>query len=377
MEADNRYQIIKKVTLVGALVNSALAASQIVFGIIGQSQALLADGFHTLSDLATDIIILVAIRHSSKAADEDHPYGHARIETLASVTLGIILIGVGLGIGYRGIVSIFSPIGVNPDTITLLFAGLAIFGKEFLYHYTIRASKLVYSNLLESNAWHHRSDAVSSIIVLIGISAQILGIPHMDAVAAVLVAAMISTIGFRLMRKALNELIDTSLDFELVDNIKTFMLNNECIRAVHSLRTRSMGGQGYIDAEIRVNPRLTVSEAHYIAFSLERQIKVKFPQIIDVRIHVDPLAESEHDAVTDLPSRSQLLQEFQTAWKNIPCADQIESIHLHYLKDQVEIDISLPESCFAQNQSAEVDRMIQQTRQLPHIGQVRVFFSRK
>lgn len=179
------------------------------------------------------------------------------------------------------------------------------------------------------------------------------------------------------MRKALNELIDTSLDFELVDNIKTFMLDNECIRAVHSLRTRSMGGQGYIDAEIRVDPRLTVSEAHYIAFSLERQIKVDFPQIIDVRIHVDPLAESEHDAVTDLPSRSQLLQEFQTAWKNIPCADQIESIHLHYLKDQVEIDISLPESCFAQNQSAQVDRMIQQTRQLPHIGQVRVFFSRK
>ena len=157
MQAENRHGIIKKVTLLGALVNCLLAASQIVFGFIGQSQALLADGFHTLSDLSTDLIVLVAIEQSSKAADEDHPFGHGRIETLASVILGVILIGVGIGIAYRGIDSIFSPRAANPEIFTLLFAGLAIFAKEFLYRYTIRAAKQVHSTLLESNAWHHRS----------------------------------------------------------------------------------------------------------------------------------------------------------------------------------------------------------------------------
>ncbi|MFV2032769.1 MAG: cation diffusion facilitator family transporter [Gammaproteobacteria bacterium] len=376
MEIEHRQRIIKKVTLVGALVNCLLAGSQILFGIIGQSQALLADGFHTLSDLGTDMIVLVAVRHSSKAADEDHPYGHGRIETLASVILGIILIGVGLGIAYRGIDSILSPRGANPETITIAFAGLAIISKEFLYRYTIRAAKQCHSTLLESNAWHHRSDALSSIIVMVGISAQISGIPHMDAVAAVLVAVMISFMGYRLTRKALNELIDTSLDLDLVEGVNALMANDESVLAVHSLRTRSMGGQGYIDAELRVNPRLTVSEAHYIAFSLEQQIKTNFPQIIDVGIHIDPFTESDHDSVTNLPSRGDLIEKLHAAWETIPCAGQIESIHLHYLKDQVDVDIALPEKCGGEDQKNQIDQLVQQAQQLFNIGRVRVFFSR-
>ncbi len=377
MKADHRNRIIKKVTLVGALVNCVLAASQIAFGIIGQSQALLADGFHTLSDLATDIIVLVAIGHSSKAADEAHPYGHGRIETLASVMLGIILIGVGLGIAHQGINSILAPRGANPETITLIFAGLAIFGKEFLYRYTIKAAKQVHSTLLESNAWHHRSDALSSIIVLVGISAQILGIAHMDAVAAVLVAVMISMMGYKFTHKALKELVDTSLDIELVAAVKSTMLDDTSVHAVHSLRSRSMGGLGYVDAEIRVNPRLSVSEAHYIAFSLEQQIKADFSQIIDVRIHVDPLTASDHESVTDLPTRSELMKTLQTAWQAIPCADQVESMQMHYLKDRIEIDIALPENCSSANQRVQIDQMIKQAQQLSYVGKIKVYFARK
>ena len=376
MDPDQRHRVIKKVTLVGALVNCVLATSQILFGIIGQSQALLADGFHTLSDLSTDIIVLVAIRHSSKAADEDHPYGHGRIETLASVILGMILIGVGAGIAYRGIESILSPRGANPQAITILFASLAIFSKEFLYHYTVRAARQVHSTLLESNAWHHRSDVFSSIIVLIGISAQVFGVARMDAVAAIVVAVMIFIMGYRLSRKALNELIDTSLDIKLVEKMKSLIKNDECVLDIHSLRSRSMGGQGYVDAEIRVNPRLTVSEAHFIAFSLEQQIKADFPQIIDVSIHVDPLTESDHDSVTDLPSRSELIKTLHAGWEAIPCAKEIESVRLHYLEDQVEIDIVMPESCGTENQSAQIDQIVSRAREQAYIGKVNVFFAR-
>jgi len=376
MEVEQRHQVVKRVTITGAVVNCLLAASQIAFGIIGQSQALLADGFHTLSDLLSDFVVLFAVRQSSLAADENHPYGHGRIETLATVMLGFLLVGAGLGIGYRGINSIIDSQQVNPELITLFFAVLAIFAKEFLYHYTIRAAKRIHSSLLESNAWHHRSDALSSIVVLVGISSQLLGIPYMDALAAIVVAIMIIVMGFRLATKAFAELIDTSLDNELVGQVKGLIESNESVREIHSLRSRSMGGLGYVDAEILVNPRLSVSEAHHIAFSLEQAIKTSFPQIIDIGIHVDPLTESGHDSVTDLPPRAEILQKLNSAWNDSPCSNAIEQIHLHYLKSQIEIDVVLPAALSTSENSVQIDNMIEQASKLKHIGKINIYFSR-
>ncbi|MCZ6798619.1 MAG: cation diffusion facilitator family transporter [Gammaproteobacteria bacterium] len=376
MIIDRRHRVIKKITITGAIVNCLLAASQIVFGIIGHSQALLADGFHTLSDLLSDFIVLFAVKQSSAAADEGHPYGHGRIETLATVLLGFLLVIAGLGIGYRGISSIVSSQQSNPALITLVFAGLAIFAKEFLYRYTIKAAKQVHSNLLESNAWHHRSDALSSVVVLVGISAQLLGVPYMDILAAILVAIMIIVMGLRLTSKAFAELIDTSLDIELVGQVKSLIEGNESVREVHSLRSRSMGGLGYVDAEIRVNPRLTVSEAHYIAFSLERAIKATFEQIIDVSIHVDPLTESGHDSVIELPPRTEIEGMLAAAWQDLPCSDQIEQIHLHYLRSQVEIDIILPGTLAKTEYGEQIDQLIDKAVDLKHIGKVNIYFSR-
>jgi len=376
MIIDRRHRVIKKITLTGASVNCLLATSQIVFGIIGHSQALLADGFHTLSDLLSDFVVLFAVKQSSAAADEDHPYGHGRIETLATVLLGFMLAAAGVGIGYRGIDSIIASQQTDPALITLFFAGLAIFAKEFLYRYTMKAAKQVHSNLLESNAWHHRSDALSSIVVLVGISAQLLGIPYMDILAAIVVAIMIIIMGIRLTSKAFAELIDTSLDIELVGQVRSLIESNESVREVHSLRSRSMGGLGYLDAEIRVNPRLTVSEAHYVAFSLEQAIKATFEQIIDVSIHVDPLTESGHDSVTDLPPRSEIQEMLAVAWQDLPCCDQIEQIHLHYLQSQVEVDLVLPGSLSTAEYSQQIDRIIEQAVDLKHIGKVNIYFSR-
>ena len=376
METEQRHRIIKKVTITGSYVNGLLATSQIAFGIIGHSQALLADGFHTLSDLLSDFIVLFAIKQSSQAADEDHPYGHGRIETLATVVLGVLLVAAGLGIGIRGYSSILTAERANPELITLFFAALAIVSKEYLYRFTLKAAKATHSGLLESNAWHHRSDALSSIVVVAGISAQLLGMPYMDAAAAIIVAILITLMGSRLTRNAFRELIDTSLDFELVSQVKSLIEDNESVRKVHSLRSRSMGGLGYVDAEIRVNPRLTVSEAHYIAFSLEQQIQISFPRIVDVSIHIDPLTESGHDSVSRLPGRNQILEMLQIAWQPFPCGELIEQINLHYLKRQIEIDIVLPESLCAAQHRTEIEAMIASAHEMEHVGKVNLYFSR-
>ena len=376
MEAKQRQQIIKQVTIKGATINCLLAASQILFGTIGHSQALLADGFHTLSDLLSDFIVLFAVRQSSQIADEDHPYGHGRIETLSTVVLGVLLIGAGIGIGYRGFNSIAAAERANPELITLFFAALAIVSKEYLYRYTLKAAKQTHSSLLESNAWHHRSDALSSIIVVAGISTQLLGIPYMDAAAAIVVSIMIVLMGYRLTRNAFREFIDTSLDLKLVKRVNSLIESNESVREVHSLRSRSMGGLGYVDAEIRVDRRLTVSEAHYIAFSIEQQIKTSFPEIIDVSIHVDPLTESGHDSVSELPARNEILRTLHSAWQEFPCAKLIDSIHLHYLQSQIEIVIVLPEALAHEQHRTEIEAMIAAAKDMAQVGKVNIYFSR-
>jgi cation diffusion facilitator family transporter len=376
MEAKKRHQVTKKATLVGALVNGILAFLQISSGLLGNSQALLADGIHTLSDLGSDFIVLMATTQSAKPADKEHPYGHGRIETLASVLLGLVLIGVGVGVGFRGFNSVFSLNQISPEPFTIFFAVIAILSKEGLYRYTLKASKRIHSTLLETNAWHHRSDALSSIIVLCGIAAQMIGVPYMDSFAAAIVALMISIMGYKLARKALDELIDTSLDSELVENIQHTIEKKESVKDVHSLRTRSMGGQGYIDAEIRVNPRLTVSEAHHIAFSLEQQIKTELPKIIDVGIHVDPLSEFGHHWVTDLPPREEILDRLNSQWSSIDCSNKIQEIRLHYLSSRVEIELFLPFELATIGFQLEIDELVEQASKIDFVEQVYIYFER-
>ena len=374
--AKHRYDRTQRVTLVGAAVNCGLASLQICFGVLGKSQALVADGIHTLSDLFSDFIVLYASRRSSKAADKDHPYGHGRIETLASMLLGAILGMVGIGIGIRGVETIFSQQSTNPEVITVAFAALAIVAKEGLYHYTMRAARATHSSMLEANAWHHRSDALSSIVVVLGISAQLLGVPHMDAAAAIIVGILITWMGLRLGRNALNELIDTSLDRALVEEIRAAMKENSSVVGVHNLRSRSMGGLGYLDAHIEVDSDLTVSEAHYIAHRIEHQVKKRFPKIIDVQIHIDPLDDKIRDSVlARLPDRQQIEQDLAQAWDGIGESQQIRQTKLHYLDTLIEIDLVLPVSMCTSEHENGIERLRQGASNLDYIGQVNIYFS--
>ncbi len=372
---EQRHRITRRVTLVGALVNAGLASLQILFGLLGRSQALLADGLHTLSDLATDFIVLYASKQASQDADEEHPYGHGRIETLASLLLGGILAAVGIGIGVRGVESMVDPVQTNPEVITVIFALLAIFSKEGLYRYTLRAAKKTHSALLESNAWHHRSDALSSIVVVSGISAQLLGVPHMDAVAAIVVGIMILVMGIGLARKALSELIDTSLDIDLVENVRETMLQYDSVTGIHNLRSRSMGGLGYVDAHIEVDSDLTVSEAHYIAHRMEHLVKKKFPQIIDVQIHIDPLDDAVQESVlARLPDRTRIEDDLAAAWEGIAEAGEIQQTRLHYLDEKLELDLIMPASMCTPEHAAAVSELQSRALKLDYVGQVHIYY---
>ncbi len=375
MELDQRQKVTRRVTLVGALVNCCLAALQITFGILGKSQALLADGMHTLSDLSTDFIVLYASKRAAKAADDDHPYGHGRIETLATMLLGVMLIAVGLGIGMRGVQSILEPVDSNPELITIFFAALAIVAKEGLYRYTLNAARSIHSTMLEGNAWHHRSDALSSIVVVIGISAQVIGLRHMDAVAAIVVAAMIVLMGFRLGRNALYELIDTGLDFDLVDDLRAAMLGDKSVTGIHNLRTRSMGGLGYVDAHIEVDSDLTVSEAHYIAHKIEHRVKKKFPKIVDVQIHIDPLDDAIKESVlAKLPERADIEADLERAWSGNAVSAEIEQIKLHYLDQLIEIDLVLPFAKSRGDNETAVKQLQEAALGLDYVGRVNLYY---
>ncbi|MCL4157313.1 UNVERIFIED_CONTAM: hypothetical protein GTU68_000964, partial [Idotea baltica] len=192
-----RYKATRKVTLTGAIVNALLAVAQLLGGFFAQSQALIADGVHTLSDLASDFVVLFAAKAASKDADEDHPYGHGRFETVATVILGIALGSVAIGIAMSAIGRLMNPEKLlQPQPIALLFVALAIISKEGLYHYTMSVANRVDSKLLKANAWHHRSDALSSVLVAIGVAGSVfLEIPWLDAAAAILVAILIFYMG--------------------------------------------------------------------------------------------------------------------------------------------------------------------------------------
>jgi cation diffusion facilitator family transporter len=372
---NQRHSVIKRVTYVGILVNILLSGAQIVSGLLAHSQALIADGIHTLADLLSDFVVLFAAQHAAKAADEDHPYGHGRFETLTSIFLGIALVAVALGIGYRGILSIADPSPQSVEPYALFFAFLAIVSKEFLYRYTIKAAREIKSTLLESNALHHRSDVFSSIVVVAGVGAQIFGVPHMDALAAIIVAVMISLMGLHLVKKSFAELIDTSLDQELLDKIKQHLLNTSGVVAVHSLRSRSMGGLGYIDTEIRVNPRLSVSEAHYISLHLEQSVKKTFNEIADITVHIDPVSDIDHESILKLPPRSELLFSLFSAWESIEGSDKILNIHLHYLGNQVEIDIFLPINMACDKDYSLSDNLIGAAKRLNFIGKINTYYA--
>ncbi|MGD8933173.1 MAG: cation diffusion facilitator family transporter [Gammaproteobacteria bacterium] len=341
--SQQRRQAINRVTLWGVFVNLVLSVAKLAGGFFGHSQALIADGLHSLSDLASDAMVFVAAKHASEDADEEHPYGHARFETIATVALAVLLVIVSLGIAYDALVSLVTDEVVEkPDLFTLWIAALSILSNEGLYHYTRFVGIRIRSNLLHANAWHHRSDAISSIVVLIGLAGTQFNLPKLDAYAAIVVALMIARIGFKLGYDSVQELVDASLEPELVEKIRQKILSHEGVRALHMLRTRRMGHNALVDVHILVAPRLSVSEGHHISETVEKMLIESFDEINDVTVHIDPEDDEEEARSMHLPLRSELIDSLKQAWSGYPELSYIDDITLHYLKGEISVEASMP-----------------------------------
>lgn len=371
-----RYREVRKVTVIGSVVDFVLGVAKIITGWLANSQALIADGIHSLSDLLTGFIVLYAAKHAHKSADEIHPYGYGRIETLATVSLGIVLIGVAIGIAYEAVKRLNDPaMALDFTTLALLIALLSVISKEWVYRYTMAAAQRLRSDLLTASAWHSRSDAFSSIVVLIGISGVMFGYPYWDAVAAVAVAAMIAKIGSGLVRSSTLELIDVALDPGKVSAIRRHIHAVTGVRSVHTLRTRKSAGSAFVDVHIQVDPRLSVSEGHQIGDSVRRRLLQQVDGVTDVTVHIDPENDESGSPCHDLPLREQVIAELKQRWPQLPVS-AIEAVTLHYLSGAIDVELDLPVEILRSIDEAKhlVQRLKQAVSTLPYINAVHVRF---
>lgn len=340
---EQRRKHISRVTYWGVLVNVLLSAAKLIGGVVGQSQALVADGLHSLSDLASDAMVLFAAHHAGEEADEEHPYGHARFETIATVALATLLGAVGFGIAYDAITRLIADESTTvPALFTLWIAVISILSKEALYHYTRIVGNRIRSQLLLANAWHHRSDAISSIVVFIGIAGTRFDMAKLDAYAAVIVAVMIIKIGVELGYNSIQELVDKGLDPEKIDKIRNVILAHEDVLHLHMLRTRKMGHSALVDVHIEVAPKLSVSEGHHISEKVAKTLIDCFDEINDVTVHIDPENDETVDKSIDLPLRSELIGELNRQWSNMPDLNGVDDITLHYLDGKISVEASMP-----------------------------------
>jgi cation diffusion facilitator family transporter len=337
-----RQAATQRITIMGGILNTLLSVAQIAGGFLTQSQALIADGFHSLSDLLSDGVVLVAANQAHKEADDEHPYGHGRIETLATVIMGLILAGVAVAIFMKSWERLFSgaPL-VPPQPLAMVFAAAAILGKEALYHYTLRVAERFNSNMLRANAWHHRSDAISSVVVLLGILGAQFGYPWLDPVAAIAVAGMIMYMAGQFILESTRELVDTGLDPQEVQDIRDFIHTINGVENVHLLRTRRMGGRALADVHLQVDGRISVSEGHHIGETVMYRLRRQFPNISDVIIHIDPEDDETAHPCKNLPLRADLLAQLQAMPETAALWSSIDALTLHYNGGKLQLDVVL------------------------------------
>jgi len=374
---EERKAASKRATFASIFVNILLSIGQIVLGVIGNSQALIADGVHTLSDLSTDTLVLYAIWHGSKEADDDHPYGHGRIETAATVFLGLLLAIVGAGIAINAALRLTAPEEIlTPAPITLLMAVITILSKEGLYRYTISIANRVHSNILRANAWHHRSDAISSVIVLIGIGGSIMGLPYFDSLAAIGLGSMIIRMGLLLSWKAMKELIDTALGQEEVEAIGKTIGNIDGVIDLHMLRTRLMGGRALVDVHLQVDGDISVSEGHQISENVRASVINEFESVNDVLVHIDPEDDEISRVNIDLPLRNEISNQLNQAINGIEGLQTAEKITLHYLSGKINIDLIFPTMPDTTDESrrAMAKTVVDTLQQNPNVGDIEIFF---
>ncbi|CAH2930333.1 MAG: Cobalt/zinc/cadmium resistance protein CzcD [uncultured Paraburkholderia sp.] len=340
IESAEKHRVARKSTFVSIALNAVLMALQIAIGVFAHSQALVADGIHSLADLISDFVVLFANRHSGAKPDADHNYGHSRYETVASLFLGALLIAVGVGMLWRAGTRLADLESIPAVHLSaLVVAVLVLVSKEGLFRYMLREAQRVRSAMLIANAWHARSDAASSLVMALGILGSLAGVRLLDPIAAAIVGFMVARMGWMFGWDALQDLSDRALDETATADMRALLLSTPGVRDVHEMRTRKMGDFALVDAHILVDPLISVSEGHYIAETARLRV-LNDSRVLDALIHVDP----ENDAVAHppvgLPPRERIGADINAAL----AAGSVKAaaVNIHYLSTGLDVEVVLP-----------------------------------
>ena len=361
----------QRATWVSVAVNLVMTVVQLIVGWLAHSQSLMAHGLHSFSDLLSDFLVIYASRQSAHPADQAHPYGHARVETAATLVLGTSLALIGSGILWESGMRL-QHIEVLPAVeLSALWVAIAtVVSKEVLYRYLIRVAERLRSQLMIANALHTRADAASALVVVVGIGGALMGWSFLDLLAAALMGFMILRMGGELAWGALKELIDTGLEQTRVDAIRQTLLDTSGVLGLHALRTRRMAHQALVDAHVLVNSRISVSEGHRIAETARANVLRAHPDVLDVLVHIDPEDDVDPDiAACRLPARELVLEELQPLLAGLPPPNRVM---LHYLNSQVEVELYFEQAHFDTPDSLRLaeDRIASRLKNSSSIGRV-------
>lgn len=293
---ENNFQkIANRVSVITIIENAVLSVLKLLAGVIAHSNAIISDAIHSASDVFSTIVVIIGIKFASKEPDKEHPYGHERLECVTAIILAIILFMTGLGIGLEALKNIFNADYPHnaPGIIAFIAAIISIIGKEGMYWYTRYYAKMIDSDALMADAWHHRSDAFSSIGALIGIGGAKLGFPIMDSIASIVISAFIAKASYDIFKDAMDKMIDHACDDETETLIRACVTENENVMGIDLLKTRIFGNKIYVDVEILADASCTLKEAHCIAEDVHDKIEETFPKVKHIMVYVNPAENSE------------------------------------------------------------------------------------
>ena len=360
--------------VIGMIANILLSLFKFVGGILGNSVALVADAIHSLSDLVTDLIVLFTHRIGKMPQDEDHPYGHGRAETIGATVIGLLIIVTGIGVTYKTWETINEISEQAPGLLAASAALLSILINEGLFHYTRRVGEATKSPALIANAWHHRSDAFSSIAALIGIIGAWQGFAFMDPLAGAVVGCMIVKVGIDITRQGVRDLMDTALSDEHTEKIHSILKEIPEVLHFHELRTRVIGGEFLIDVHILVDPEMTVTEGHRVAEIARRNLIKAIPNIQDVLIHVDGEPDAEVEAIYPI-TRKELIEIAQPLILELAGNISQPEIRVHHIKGKnlVDVFIKIDSNQTMEDSRALVINIKSKLETAPQIDQARMF----